>query len=265
MSVDHRRSAVFGIPWLWWCAFVLGSGALSCGGTGQMSTTTAAPSPSPAQASPEATATPSVATAIPTAPSATATPEVSLPTPAGPDAPDWLTFVAALDKAFANRELAFVVSRLKVTPVECDQSNTPLHTIGGPDCRFVGQRFNGFPVSSGGEGGLANVGIAIEGLSRLIESQLPSESDQYGSGRLHVYAVALYPDGTGLTVATVLITRPPDWGGTGPLRRIATLVWAFDGANWRVTAIGYGSSDIKREFERTTPPFPEGSLLRVYP
>ena len=174
---------------------------------------------------PASTAT-STAQAVPTR-QPTPTPLPNLPIP-----PEIRDLAREVDSALQRKDITFFQQAAVTTPITCEAKDVPVK-LGGPACESVGQQFNGFPLARwGSEGNVIPIERALELLSRIWGEAIPQVIDQYGSGEPKVFAI-----GPSSVVLTSLITRPPNFAGSGPVRMAIVTHWQQNGSAWRFTQL----------------------------
>ncbi|MBI2305238.1 MAG: hypothetical protein HYU86_10915 [Chloroflexi bacterium] len=133
-----------------------------------------------------------------------------------------------VDAALQRRDLLFFKESAVTLPITCGAKDVP-PGIGGPDCQYVGQQFDGFPIARmGSEGGTIPLENALALIERLWSESVPQATDQFGSGEARVYAL-----GPSAVVLTALIERPQDFAGAGPLRVSLATHWRQESSGWR--------------------------------
>lgn len=177
------------------------------------------------------------------APSPTVTREPAAPSPAPTPTvavvleESFRAFAAEIDAAARAGDVAFFMERLKTEPVVCTEDMVPPQ-MGGPACTVVGERFDGFPLSSWrSEGALVPARQIEEQLrARLFALVAPEASDEFGDGNPGVYAINASDDRYA-ALLTAMIERPAEFSGSGPLRVAIHTAWEHDGAEWRMTGM----------------------------
>ncbi|GEM_PF-4540076 len=150
------------------------------------------------------------------------------PAPTTPVPPAIRDLGKDVDAALQRRDIDFFKQRAVTQPVTCRAEHVP-PGLGGPDCKFVGQQFDGFLVAHWlFEGAIVPVEDALAQIERLWAESLPQERDQFGDGSPKVYAL-----GPSAVILTALIQRPQNFAGSGPLRVSLVTHWEQDGNSWR--------------------------------
>lgn len=145
-------------------------------------------------------------------------------------------FVPRLQQALDERDIEFLAKRMVTTKVVCTAENFGPGTLGGPQCDFEGQSYDGFAVARWrSEGNIVPAFAVLGQLVTVFDTVQSSASDDFGDGRARVYALDLTPDKYH-AIITALIDRPPDFGGSGPRIAIGTS-WTFQDGRWRLPSI----------------------------
>jgi hypothetical protein len=143
----------------------------------------------------------------------------------------FLQFARDLDQALQQGQVDFLIDRLHAPLYTCRPEDLEPRP-GSAACEFAGQQFHAFELARWrSHGALAPVQRTEAQLRSFIESVLPAEEDQYGSGQPRVYAVGMEGE-MYHTVITALIERPPDFAGSGPLRVALVLPWEEKNGAW---------------------------------
>lgn len=143
-------------------------------------------------------------------------------------------FAATVDAALSREDMRWVTDRVKGEAYTCQSSDV---TPSSADCRSVGQQVRRISISQWkGEGGPFPVQEAINQLQGAADKSQPSASDAYGDGRPRVYALGTV-DGNQATVITMLVARPANFVGSGPLRIVEVISWKFDEGRWSGVAL----------------------------
>lgn len=145
-------------------------------------------------------------------------------------------FVPKLQLALDDNDIEFIARRMQTTPVVCAAADIP-SAIGGAQCNFVGENYDGFPVAYWRSEGTILPALTVLGqLATLLETEQPGASDDFGDGRVRVYALDLSP-GKSHAIVTAMIARPPDFGEGGPIRVAIGTAWSFSDGRWRFTSM----------------------------
>lgn len=188
-----------------------------------------------------------------------APPPTATPAPTATAGESFRAFAAEIDAAARASDVAFFMERLKTEPVVCTEEMVPPQ-MGGPACSVVGERFDGFLLTSWrSEGGLVPAPRIEEQLrDRFFGTALPEARDEFGGGVPRVYAINAF-DGVYAALLTALIERPAGFAGSGPLRVSIHTAWEYDGTRWRMTQM-MGAYVLGEEFLR-----PDDVVRSYYP
>ena len=146
-------------------------------------------------------------------------------------------FVPRLQQALDERDIEFLAKRMLITEVVCTAENFGPGSLGGPQCDFEGQSYDGFVVARWrSEGNIVPAFAVLGQLTTLFDTVQPAASDDFGDGKVRVYAIDLTPDKYH-AIISALIERPPDFGGSGPLRIAIGTSWTFQNGRWRLPSI----------------------------
>lgn len=164
------------------------------------------------------------------------TDNASAPTPVPPASMDsFREFTRSqLVPALRNRDRDFFRERALTENVICTPEITPPRKIGGPDCKYVGEEFQGIFSGNEGEGAIVPLESAIDNIERLSREEVIGAVDQFGDSHPQVYALGIrepVPSPGELqrfeSIITALIERPADFVPGGPLRMVMTLSWVL--------------------------------------
>lgn len=167
------------------------------------------------------------------------------PTPAPTDEPaagetgglsGFMAFAGELDAELRAGNIDAIIDRLNAEPYTCTEDDFG-EGAGRPACDFAGQQFDGFLTATWrSEGSLAPVERTEEFLRSFMDSVLPDEQDQYGTGEARVYATAAGEEPYKLVI-TAIIDRPEEFGGGGPIRVSLVLPWQFEDGRWQAESL----------------------------
>ena len=176
--------------------------------------------------------TPAVTSTIITTPTSVS-PSSPTPAPTMPVPPAIRDLGKDVDAALQRRDSSFFRQRAITQPITCRAEDVPPRGSGGPECRTVGQKFDGFPVAHWlSEGAIVTVEDALAQIERLWKESLAREKDQFGDGSPKVYAL-----GPSAVVLTALIERPQNFAGSGPLRVSLITHWRRENNLWQLVSI----------------------------
>lgn len=148
----------------------------------------------------------------------------------------FIEFAKELDSALRATDAGFLAARLLSHPVECQQSDVP-QRLGGPQCNYVGETFQGFGVGRWrSEGGIVPVDGVEDQLAYFITAARPSEKDAYGSGAPSVYAIDIESN-RWVAIITAIIVAPTGIAGRDLIRVALGTNWVLVDGQWRMTSV----------------------------
>lgn len=141
-------------------------------------------------------------------------------------------FAAKLDEAVKSGDVAFIAARYQLTTKTCAEEDLGR---GDPYCTAAGHTYEGLPFGRWrSEGAHEPTAVVTALIQERIDNQLRTEQDAFDRGWAQVAAINVQQDRYA-AVITMLIPRPDNYAGTGPLRVAIGTSWQFDGERWRMT------------------------------
>jgi hypothetical protein len=152
------------------------------------------------------------------------------------DAGGFRAFAAQIQQALDANDSSFFAERMLLDRGTCEPADlTP--GIGQRPCTAAGAPWEGFRAGFWRSDGFYITGEgAISGFEEFFADRLPDASDDFGDGKLRVYALEPGAEAAA-AIVTALIERPADFAGDGPLRVVAVMSWSKVDGQWRWTSL----------------------------
>jgi hypothetical protein len=161
-----------------------------------------------------------------------------------PTEEEFFAFATALDANIQAGDLRQLLGSFQTEHVVCPEDIKAPRGIGGPDCRYPRQEFEGILVTPGFEGVVVPVEDVTDLLTALKAGERPDARDTFGDGRFRVYAILYNPAITrdrrpfgvryGMVVTAIVESE------THSSDRVAyVLNWSAEPGGWRIINVVY--------------------------